>query len=101
MAGPDHKASLEPHELASLVRGVRHVEAALGDGVKAPTPSEIPNMLVARKSIVAARAIQAGEVFTAENLTTKRPGGGLSPMLWDSVLGTNATRDYAPDEVLE
>ena len=101
MEGPDHKASLEPDELQTLVRGIRNIEVALGNGVKAPAPSEIPNMLVARKSIVAARSIRAGEVFTAENITTKRPGGGISPMLWDSVIGACAKRNYAVDEALE
>lgn len=100
MDGPDHKASLEPLELAALVRGIQHIEAALGDGVKMPTPSEIPNMQVARKSIVAARDIKAGERLTPENLTTKRPGSGMSPMLWDSVMGTPAPRDLAQDEAL-
>lgn len=100
MEGPDHRASLEPGELAALVHGIRHVEMALGESLKAPTPSEIPNMLVARKSIVAARPIKAGERLTAKNLTTKRPGSGISPMLWDSILDTPAPRDLAEDEAL-
>ena len=100
MEGPDHRASLEPSELAQLVRSVRHVEAALGDGIKAPTASELPNRDIARKSLVAARDIQVGEVFSEENLTAKRPGTGISPMLWDDVLGTKATRALRKDEAL-
>ena len=100
MEGPDHRASLEPHELAQLVRSVRNIEAALGDGIKAPTASELPNRDIARKSLVAARDIQVGEVFSEENLTAKRPGTGVSPMLWDDVLGTKATRALRKDEAL-
>jgi len=98
LPGPDHAASLEPEELGDLVRAVRQVEAALGNGLKRPQPAEEANRLVVRRSIVAARPIRKGELLTAENLTTKRPGTGLSPMSWDSVLGTRAVRDFAPDE---
>jgi len=98
LPGPDHAASLSPDELADLVRAVRQVEAALGDGIKRPHPAEAANRLLVRRSIVAARPIRKGELLTEENLTTKRPGTGLSPMLWDSVLGTRAIRDFAPDE---
>ena len=84
-----------------MVDAVRHVEAALGDGHKHLTASEAPNKAVARKSIVAARAIQKGEVFTADNLTTKRPGDGVSPMRWYEVLGQTAKRDFAEDEKIE
>lgn len=101
MEGPDHKASLEPAELAELVRSVRDVEAALGAGRKRPTASETPNMRVARKSIVAARDIRAGEILGEENITVKRPGTGLSPMLWDAVCGAEAVRDFAADELIE
>jgi N,N'-diacetyllegionaminate synthase len=101
MEGPDHKASLEPKELAAMVRGIREVEAALGDGVKRPTASEMKNRSVARKSIVAARDIKAGEVFGEGNLTTKRPGRGVSPMEWDRVLGRKSARDYRVDEAIE
>lgn len=101
MPGPDHRASLEPEELRAMVQAVRHVESALGDGVKAPGPSERKNIAVVRKSIVAARPIRRGERLTAENLTAKRPGGGLSPMRWHEVLGTAAIRDFAADEPLE
>ena len=100
MEGPDHKASLTPDELAAMVAAVRSVERALGDGVKAPTPAELQNRAVARKSIVAACPIRRGEVFTEQNLTTKRPGDGLSPMCWHQVLGTTACRDYDTDDLI-
>ena len=98
MAGPDHKASLEPDELKAMVSAIRHIEVALGDGIKKPVPSEIKNICIARKSIVAGRFIKKGEIFSAENLTTKRPGNGLSPMKWDEIIGTTAQRDYTKDE---
>lgn len=98
LEGPDHKASLEPDELAAMVRAVRNIEKALGNGEKHVTPSEAKNRPIARKSIVAKRAIAKGETFTAENLTTKRPGDGISPMLWYDVLGQTAKRDFAEDE---
>jgi N,N'-diacetyllegionaminate synthase len=101
LPGPDHKASLEPQELKAMVDGIRNIERALGDGIKRPTLSESKNKLVARKSIVASCAIRAGEVFTIENIVAKRPGTGLSPMLWDKVIGCKATRDFAPDELIE
>lgn len=101
MPGPDHKASLEPDELKALVDGIRHIEAALGSKEKHPSASEIKNRAVARKSIVAARDIAAGEVFTADNLTTKRPGSGISPMQWNDVIGQTAKRDFMEDELIE
>lgn len=101
LPGPDHKASLEPGELAEMVSAIRRVEAALGDGVKAPTASERKNIAVARRSLVAARAITAGEPFTAENLTVKRPGDGKSPLLYWDMLGRSATRDYDEDDLIE
>ena len=101
LPGPDQKASLDPAEFKAMVDAVRHVEAALGDGRKHVTASEALNKPIARKSIVAARAIAAGEVFTAENLTTKRPGDGISPMRWYEVLGQTAKRDFAEDEKIE
>jgi N,N'-diacetyllegionaminate synthase len=101
MPGPDQRASLEPSELRAMIAGIRSVEAALGDGVKRPTASELRNRPIARKSLVAARAIRAGEPFGPDNLATKRPGTGLSPMLWDEVVGRRATRDYAPDEMID
>ncbi len=101
MEGPDHKASLEPDELKAMVTAVRNIEKAMGDGEKKVSRSEAKNKPIARKSIVAARPIQAGEEFTAENLTTKRPGDGISPMRWYEVLGTKACRDFAEDEKIE
>lgn len=100
MKGPDHKASLEPDELMEMVRSVRHIEQALGSGRKEPSASEKKNMSVVRKSIVAQCNISAGEVFTEENLTAKRPGSGLSPMLWEQVVGRKAGRDFAADEMI-
>ena len=101
LPGPDHKASLEPDELSEMVRAIRRVEAALGDGIKAPTPAERENIVIARKSLVAARRIEAGEAFTSENLTVKRPGNGMSPLRYWELLGRRATRSYAADEVIE
>ena len=100
LPGPDHRASLEPAELRALVESVRHVEAALGTGIKEVATAESGNIVVARKSIVAARDIAAGEVLTADNITVKRPGGGISPMLWDTVLGQKAPRAFAADELI-
>lgn len=101
LPGPDHKASLEPDELRAMIRAIRNVESALGDGVKIPSEAEKPNIPVARKSIVAAKSIRRGESFTEENLTAKRPGTGLSPMAWESVIGQLAPRDFEPDEPIE
>jgi len=101
LSGPDHQASLEPNELLAMVRAIRNIELALGNPLKRPSPSEIKNRPVGRKSIVAARAIRAGESFSAENLTTKRPGIGLSPMLWDDLMGRKAQRPYESDEAIE
>ena len=100
MDGPDHMASLEPGEMKQLVRAVRHIEAALGDGIKRPTRSEIKNLIPVRKSIVAAKDIKKGARYTVANITTKRPGNGLSPMLWDAVLGRRAGKDYAEDDLI-
>ncbi len=101
MEGPDHKASLEPDELAAMVRSIRNVEMAIGTGEKIPSESEKKNMPIARKSIIAARDIKKGEVLTEENLTTKRPGNGISPMKWNDVVGTKAVRDFIEDELIE
>lgn len=101
MKGPDHKASLEPAEFAAMVLGVRAVEQALGDGAKKPSPSEMKNAAAARKSIVAARPIARGERFTDSNLAAMRPGGGLSPMMWDSVTGKKARRAFKPGEKIK
>ena len=101
MLGPDHKASLEPAELKDMVVAIRNIELALGDGIKRLTPSEARNKPVARKSLVASQAIKAGEAFSAQNITTKRPGTGISPMRWDEVIGRTAPQDFAPDELIE
>ncbi len=97
-AGPDHRSSIEPPELRRLVASIRHIELCLGDGRKAPQACELPTRVLVRKSIVAARRIEAGEVFTEENLATKRPGTGLSPMVWPDVLGRRAGQPFAKDE---
>jgi N,N'-diacetyllegionaminate synthase len=99
--GPDHKASIEPEELMAMVRGIRNVERALGDGVKSVRASERKNLDVARKSIVARCAISRGEPLTEKNITTKRPGNGVSPMRWFEALGRPASRDYEKDELIE
>ncbi len=102
MKGPDHKASFEPQELKAMVKAIRNIELAVGgDGAKHVSWSERKNMAIARKSIVAARDIKAGEVFTEDNLTVKRPGNGISPMKWDEVLGQTAKRGFAEDELIE
>lgn len=100
MKGPDHKASLEPDQLKAMVAAIRNIEAALGSREKGVTPSEEKNREVARKSIVAARDIRKGEKFSEVNLTTKRPGNGISPMRWNEMLGKTADRDYKKDELI-
>ena len=101
MEGPDHKASLEPCELKAMVQGIREIELALGDGIKQTSASEAKNKPIARKSIVANCAIKKGEILSENNLYTKRPAGGISPMEWDKVIGTKAIRDFEPDEMIE
>ena len=101
MDGPDHKASLEPDEMAEMISAIRNIELAMGDGQKQPSASELKNIPIVRKSIVAACRISRGDLFTQENLTTKRPGTGISPMRWNDVLGTKAIRDFAEDELIE
>jgi N,N'-diacetyllegionaminate synthase len=100
LPGPDHKASLEPPELHAMVRAIRNIEEAMGEGRKCPSTSELKNLPIVRKSLVAKSAIRAGDLFSESNITTKRPGCGLSPMLWDEVIGRRATRDFAPDELI-
>ncbi len=100
LKGPDHQASIEPSELAAMVRAIRNVEKALGNTVKKPSAAEKINMRVVRKSIVAAGDIFRGEKFSEQNLTLKRPGTGLSPLLWDKVLGLTARRDFRKDELI-
>lgn len=102
LPGPDHKASLEPDELKAMVSAIRNIEQAVGgDGTKHVSESERKNIAIARKSIVAAKDIKAGEVFTEQNLTVKRPGSGISPMRWEEVLGMKAKRDFNEDELIE
>ena len=100
MPGPDHQASLEPDELKAMIKAIRNIELALGDGIKKPSASEIPNMPIARKSLVAAVPIKKGEVFTIKNVTVKRPALGVNPMRWNEYIGRIASRDYAEDELL-
>lgn len=101
MEGPDHRASLDPTELAAMVRAIRNISEAIGSDRKVVSPSERDNIVVARKSIVASRHISKGEILTQDNITVKRPGNGLSPMLWDSVIGTAAVRDFEYDTLIE
>ncbi len=101
LPGPDHKASLEPNELIEMVKGIRQVEKALGTGLKAPSKSESKNAAVARKSLVAARNIEQGSAFTAENLEVKRPGSGIKPIKYWDMLGKTASRTYKKDDVIE
>lgn len=101
LPGPDHKASLEPHELKQMVQAIRNIEKALGDGIKKPSKSELKNLQIARKSIVAKRNIKKGEIFTEENLTIKRPGNGISPMRWNEIIGRKAKKDFLEGEIIE
>lgn len=101
LPGPDHKASLEPNELIAMVKAIRNIEDSLGSGIKVPASSEIRNLRVIRKSIMAKRRISKGEVLSVVNLIVKRPGDGISPMLWDQVIGKVASRDYLPDEMID
>lgn len=101
MEGPDHKASLKPSEFKLMVQAIRNLERAMGDGIKKPSSSELKNIFVARKSIVAAKNIAKGDCFSEENLTTKRPGDGINPMEWDVIIGKKAKRDFIVDEMIE
>jgi len=100
MEGPDHKASLEPDELKEMVKAIRNIEKAMGNGIKKPSKSETPNIEIARKSIVANCSIKKGELLTEDNLTIKRPANGISPMRWDEVVGSVAGKDYTEDELI-
>lgn len=100
MAGPDHIASLEPEELKAMVNSIRNIEKAFGDGIKRPSKSEINNIEIARKSIVAKVKINKGEVFSEKNITTKRPALGISPMKWDEIIGSIAQKNYEEDELI-
>jgi len=101
MKGPDHKASLKPDEFKAMVKAIRNIDLAMGDGIKKPSPSERKNISIARKSIVASKNIQKGTVFTEDNITAKRPGTGISPMIWNNVIGRKAVRDFKKDELIE
>lgn len=101
LPGPDHVASLEPQELKAMVDSIRNIEKAKGTGIKQVSSSEKKNIAIARKSIIAARDIKAGETFTEENLTVKRPGNGINPMRWDDLIGQVAKRDFVEDELIE
>lgn len=101
MEGPDHKASLEPQELMQMVVGIRKIESALGSKIKQVSESEMTNVAIVRKSIVAAANIKRGDKYTEKNITTKRPATGISPMLWDEIIGKTADRDYKVDEMIE
>lgn len=100
LSGPDHKASLEPNELKALVDSIKNIEKAMGNGIKTPSSKEKKNILIARKSIVAAKKISKGEIFSNKNLTCKRPGEGISPMLIDEIIGTIAKKNFQPDEYI-
>ncbi|VDN48545.1 N,N'-diacetyllegionaminic acid synthase [Petrocella atlantisensis] len=101
LKGPDHKASIEPQEFKAMVSSIRHIEDCLGNGVKKPAESEAKNIMIARKSIVASRQINKGEMFSERNLAVKRPGNGISPMQWQTVIGQFASKDYQEDELIE
>ena len=101
MKGPDHKASIETEELAEMVKAIRNIELALGNGVKAPSESEKKNIEIVRKSIVAAKRIKKGEIFSEDNITVKRPGTGISPMKWNDIIGKVAKRDFEMDDFIE
>ena len=101
LPGPDHKASLEPNELIAMVKAIRNIEDSLGSGIKVPALSEIKNMYIARKSIMAKQQITKGEILSTANLIVKRPGDGISPMHWDLLVGQIASRDYLPDEMID
>jgi N,N'-diacetyllegionaminate synthase len=101
LPGPDHRASLEPHELTAMISSIRNIEKALGTGIKKPSPSDLKNKPIVRKSIVAATTIKKSEPFTEINITVKRPGTGITPMRWDEIIGRKATKHYRRDELIE
>ena len=100
MKGPDHAASLEPNIFKQMVKCIRNIEISFGDGIKKPSESEIKNLVIVRKSLVARKYIKKGELFTEENLTTKRPGNGIDPMNWNKIIGTLSTKDFNPDDLI-
>ena len=101
LPGPDHKASLEPGQLCEMVKAIRNIDSAIGNGEKILQKSEMKNINIVRKSIVAKKRIKKGEILTEDNITTKRPGNGISPMRWNEVLGLNAVKDFEADEMIE
>ena len=101
LPGPDQAASTEPQEFKEMIQAIRNIEQALGSGIKQVSPSEAKNILIVRRSLVATKRIEAGESFTSENISAKRPGIGISPMRWDDVIGRVAIRDFSPDELIE
>jgi len=101
LSGPDHKSSLEPEDLNLMVKSIRNIEQALGSSVKTPSPSELKNINLVRKSIVANQSIKVGDTFTDENITVKRPGYGISPMLWDKIIGTKSKYNFKPDDLIK
>ena len=101
MAGPDHKSSLEPPELLEMVKSIRNIEIAMGNGKKIASPSEIKNMNLARRSIVASKSIKKGDLFSENNLDVKRPGNGLSPMYWDKLIGTHSPKNFKKDQKIK
>ena len=100
MKGPDHQSSLEPYLFKEMVRCIRNIEISFGDGIKKPSENEIKNLGIVRKSLVAKKYIKKGELFTEENLTTKRPGTGIDPMNWNEIIGTLSSKDFNPDDVI-
>ena len=100
MEGPDHKASLEPSQFKEMVKAIRNIEKALGSEIKKPSKSEISNIDIVRKSIVAKSKIKKGDILNENNLAVKRPGKGLSPMKWDEIIGTKASKDYNEDDLI-
>jgi len=101
LPGPDHKASLEPGELKAMVKSIRNVELSMGDGIKKPVKSELKNMSIARKSLVATKDIKKGEKYTEDNITIKRPGTGISPMEYWDIVGKVIQQDFYEDEVIK
>ena len=101
LTGPDHAASLEPHELKSMVTAIRNIKKAMGDGIKKPSPSETRNIPIARKSIVAKKPIKKGERYSEENITVKRPGTGISPVEWDNIINQKSIKDFIIDDLIE
>jgi N,N'-diacetyllegionaminate synthase len=101
MEGPDHLASMEPLSFTKMVKEIRNIEIALGQSLKKPTDSELKNISRVRKSIVASKYIAIGDEFNDQNITTKRPGGGISPMMWDQLIGKKASIEYQPDDFIK